>query len=134
LGVAQFTTLFPGHYLSRAPHIHVLAHFNGTTYPNGTYGGGYVSHVGQLFFDQDLITAVELTSPYSTNTQELTVNADDSILAEEAATSDPVVEYSLLGEDVSDGIFAWIAFGIDLTSEYTLSPAASLYASGGVED
>lgn len=134
LGVAQFTTLFPGHYTSRAPHIHVLAHFNGTTYANGTYGGGYVSHVGQIFFDQDLITAVELNFPYSTNTQDLTTNADDSILAEEAATSDPVVEYSLLGEDVTDGIFAWIAFGIDLTNEYTITPAASLYADGGVED
>jgi protocatechuate 3,4-dioxygenase beta subunit len=106
LGVAQFTTLFPGHYTSRAPHIHILAHFNGTTYPNGTYGGGYVSHVDQIFFNQDLITEVELTSPYSTNTQTLTTNANDSILAEEAAISDPVVEYSLLGKDVSDGIFA----------------------------
>lgn len=134
LGVAQFTTLFPGHYTSRAPHIHILAHFNGTIYPNGTYGGGYVSHVGQIFFDQDLITEVELTSPYNTNTQTLTTNADDSILAEEATTTDPVVEYSLLGEDVSDGLFAWIAFGIDLTSEQTITPAASLYASGGVED
>jgi len=81
-----------------------------------------------------LITAVELTSPYSTNTQDLTLNADDAILTEEAASSDPVVEYSLLGEDVADGIFAWIAFGIDLTNEYTVTPAASLYASGGVED
>jgi hypothetical protein len=62
------------------------------------------------------------------------LNADDSILAEEVADVDPIVEYSLLGESVSDGIFAWIAFGIDLTSEYTVSPAASLYASGGVED
>jgi hypothetical protein len=64
----------------------------------------------------------------------LTTNADDSIFAEEAASSDPVVEYSLLGESVSDGVFAWIAFGIDLTNEYTITPAASLYASGGVED
>jgi protocatechuate 3,4-dioxygenase beta subunit len=134
LGVAQFSTLFPGHYTSRATHIHVLAHFNGTMYANGTYGGGYVSHVGQIFFDQDLITAVELNAPYNTNTQNLTTNADDSILAQEAATTDPVVEYSLLGENVTDGIFAWIAFGINLTSEYTITPAASLYASGGVED
>jgi protocatechuate 3,4-dioxygenase beta subunit len=133
-GVAQFTTLFPGHYTGRATHIHVLAHFNGTTYANGTYGGGYVSHVGQVFFDQDLITQVEATSPYSTNTQDLTTNADDSIFSEEAASSDPVVEYSLLGDDVSSGVFGWVAFGIDLTSEYTVSPAASLYAEGGVED
>ena len=134
LGVAQFSTLFPGHYKSRATHIHILAHFNGTVHTNGTYGGGYVSHVGQVFFDQDLITAVELTVPYANNTQPLTDNADDSILAQEAATSDPVVEYSLLGKDVADGIFAWIAFGIDLSNEYTVTPAASLYASGGVED
>jgi len=134
LGVAQFTTLFPGHYTSRANHIHVLAHFNGTTYANGTYGGGYVSHVGQLFFDQDLISLVEATSPYSTNKQDLTLNADDSVLATEAASSDPVIEYSLLGEDVSDGVFGWIAFGIDLTNEETVSPVASLYADGGVEE
>lgn len=120
------------HYTSRATHIHVLAHFNGTTYANGTYGGGYVSHVGQLFFDQDLITQVEATSPYSTNTQDLTENDADAIFAEEAASSDPVVEYSLLGDDVSSGVFAWIAFGIDLTNEYSVTPAANLYAGGGV--
>ena len=56
------------------------------------------------------------------------------MLATEAASSDPVIEYSLLGEDVSDGVFGWIAFGIDLTNEETVSPAASLYAGGGVED
>ncbi|KAE9377367.1 extracellular dioxygenase [Stipitochalara longipes BDJ] len=133
-GVAQFATLFPGHYTGRAPHIHVLAHFNGTTYANGTYGGGYVSHVGQLFFDQDLITQVEATSVYSTNTQELTTNADDSIFSQEAASSDPVVEYSLLGDDVSSGVFGWVAFGVDLTNEFTVTPAASLYAGGGEEN
>jgi protocatechuate 3,4-dioxygenase beta subunit len=132
-GVAQFSTLFPGHYTSRANHIHVLAHFNGTIYANGTYGGGFVSHVGQLF-DQDLITQVEATSPYSTNTQELTLNSADQIFSQEAATVDPVVEYSLLGDDVSSGIFGWVAFGIDLTTEETVSPAASLYAEGGVEN
>ena len=93
-----------------------------------------MSHVGQLFFDQDLITQVEATSPYSTNTQELTLNSADQIFSQEAATVDPVVEYSLLGDDVSSGIFGWVAFGIDLTTEETLSPAASLYAEGGVEN
>ncbi|KAK0122542.1 hypothetical protein ONS96_009584 [Cadophora gregata f. sp. sojae] len=131
-GVAQFMTLFPGHYTSRATHIHVLAHFNGTQYENGTYAGGYVSHVGQLFFDQDLITQVEAVSPYSTNTQAITDNSDDAIFAEEAATTDPVIEYSLLGSDISSGVFGWVAFGIDLTSEQTVTGAASLTADGGV--
>ncbi|KAG9229497.1 Intradiol ring-cleavage dioxygenase [Amylocarpus encephaloides] len=132
-GVAQFTTLFPGHYTSRATHIHVLAHFNGTTHDNGTYSGGHVSHVGQVFFDQGLITQVEAVAPYRTNTQEITANADDAILSDEAAATDPVVEYSLLGDDIRAGVFGWIAFGVDLTSEQILSGAASLTASGGVE-
>lgn len=133
-GVAQFTTLFPGHYTGRATHIHVLAHFNGTVFANGTYGGGYVSHVGQLFFDQDLITEVEATSPYTSNTQTLTTNAEDSIFASEAASSDPIIEYSLLGDNVSAGIFGWVAFGIDLASEYSVNAAATLTSSGGVSD
>ncbi|CAL3968933.1 unnamed protein product [Diplocarpon coronariae] len=131
-GVAKFTTIFPGHYTGRATHIHVLAHFNGTLHDNGTYSGGYVSHVGQLFFAQDLISQVELTAPYNTNTQELKLNSADQILAEEAATVDPVVQYSLLGSDVSSGVFGWIAFGIDLTNQQTLTAAATLYESGGV--
>jgi protocatechuate 3,4-dioxygenase beta subunit len=132
-GVAKFTTLFPGHYTGRATHIHVMAHFNGTQFENGTYSGGYVSHVGQLFFDQDLITQVDAIEPYASNTQTITANSDDSILNQEAAGDhDPFVEYSFLGSDVSEGIFGWIAFGIDLSEQETLTPAATLYAEGGV--
>lgn len=109
-GVAQFTTLFPGHYTSRSNHIHVLAHFNGTIYANGSYDTRYVSHVGQLFFDQDLITQIEASSPYSANTQDLTTNVDDSIFSQEAASSDSVVEYSLLGDNVS----TWLASKLSL--------------------
>ncbi|KAH9212941.1 Intradiol ring-cleavage dioxygenase [Leptodontidium sp. 2 PMI_412] len=132
-GVAQFTTLFPGHYTGRATHIHVLVHFNGTSFENGTYAGGYVSHVGQLYFDQGLISEVEATGVYTTNIQTLTTNADDSILSTGVANGhDPFVEYSYLGDSVEDGIFAWISFGVDLTSQQTLTGAATLTENGGV--
>ncbi|KAI0310611.1 Intradiol ring-cleavage dioxygenase, partial [Amylostereum chailletii] len=131
-GVAQFLTVFPGHYTSRATHIHILAQENGTTFANGTYKASDVKHVGQFFFDQDLITQVEATSPYTTNTQTLTTNAEDSILSSEAGTIDPVLEYVLLGEDVSDGIFAWGAMGINVTASYDVSSAATLTEDGGV--
>ncbi|KAH6657469.1 Intradiol ring-cleavage dioxygenase [Truncatella angustata] len=136
-GVAQFETIFPGHYTSRATHIHLMVHQNATLYCNGTLGNEVVaSHVGQAFFDQDLITAVELTAPYSTNTQEVTENADDSILSEETATEgiDPFHEYTLLGDSVSDGVFAWLAFGINTTETSSVTPAAFYYAEGGVEN
>jgi len=132
-GVAQFTTLFPGHYTGRATHIHVLVHFNGTSFDNGTYAGGYVSHVGQLYFDQSLISEVEATSIYATNTQDLTTNADDNILSVGIANGhDPFVEYSYLGDSVEDGIFAWISFGVDLTSQQILTGAGTLTGIGGV--
>ncbi|KAJ5709720.1 hypothetical protein N7493_010011 [Penicillium malachiteum] len=138
-GVVQFESIFPGHYTGRATHIHVLTHSVNETsvLPNDTITGLYTahsSHVGQLFFDQDLISTVENTSPYSTNTQDLTTNADDSILSEEADTIDPFMEYVFLGDDVSDGIFAWITVGIDATEDSDITPAAYYTENGGVEN
>ncbi|KAI9149124.1 Catechol 1,2-dioxygenase 1 [Paramyrothecium foliicola] len=134
-GVAQFESLFPGHYTGRATHIHVLVHTNATLQANQTLGmENYASHVGQAFFDQDLISAVEELEPYAGNTQELTTNAEDSIFGEEVATEgvDPIMEYTLLGDSLSDGLFAWLAFGINTTQSNSVSPAAYLYAEGGV--
>ncbi|OTA55934.1 aromatic compound dioxygenase [Hypoxylon sp. EC38] len=134
-GVAQFESIFPGHYTSRATHIHIMVHQNAVLLANSTLGNNVsASHVGQAFFDQDLINAVELTAPYNTNTQELTLNADDGILSEETATDgvDPFFEYTLLGNDVTDGLFAWIAFGINATQSQSITPAAFYYKEGGV--
>ncbi|PYH46048.1 intradiol ring-cleavage dioxygenase [Aspergillus saccharolyticus JOP 1030-1] len=138
-GVVQFETIFPGHYTSRATHIHVLSHNpNATsTNSNDTLTGldsTTANHVGQLFFDQDLISEVEATSPYSTNTQELTTNANDSILSEEADTIDPFVEYVLLGDSISDGVFGWISLAIDSDESSSITPAAYYTADGGFEN
>lgn len=154
-GVIRYESIFPGHYTGRATHIHgtspvyiisikltllVLSHAADqvTVLPNGTLAGLYdtrTSHVGQIFFDQDLITEVEKTSPYAENTQELTTNAEDSIMGEEAATgADPVVNYVLLGDDVSQGVFAWISLGINATLNDSTEPAAWYTEEGGVEN
>lgn len=114
-GVLQFMSVVPGHYSGRAPHVHILAHTEGNweKLANNTISGGTTAaHVGQVFFDQDLITEVGKVEPYASNSQKLTLNADDSLMAEESATIDPVVEYVLLGDTVADGIFAWISMGI----------------------
>ncbi|KAF3765446.1 aromatic compound dioxygenase, partial [Cryphonectria parasitica EP155] len=121
-GVAQFQTVFPGHYSSRATHHHVIGHINATVLPNGTITGGNIAHVGQLFYDQDLIYAVEATYPYSLNTIPLTLNADDQILLSETddvdSDSDPFIEYAYLGDDLSDGLFGWITIAVNVTASY----------------
>ncbi|KAJ5989555.1 hypothetical protein N7481_004765 [Penicillium waksmanii] len=137
-GVAQFNTLFPGHYSGRATHIHVIAHTQGHVLSNNTLTGGQISHIGQLFFDQDLITKVEATSPYNENTVAITQNANDHVVQVETASSDsdPFFEYALLGDTVEDGIFGWITLGVNTSASHDsdASYAATLTANGGVSN
>lgn len=44
------------------------------------------------------------------------------------------MEYVLLGNDLSDGIFAWITVGVDSTEDTTVTPAAYYTEQGGVEN
>jgi hypothetical protein len=131
-GIVQFLTVFTGHYTGRAPHTHFIANSNGTVFSNGTFTAATTKHVGQLFYDQDLIAAVEQSEPYASNTQPLTLNTDDSILAEEADVIDPFVQYVYLGDSAADGIFGWIAFGINVTEASAVRAAANYTEAGGV--
>ncbi|KAK3349510.1 Intradiol ring-cleavage dioxygenase [Lasiosphaeria hispida] len=130
-GVAQFETLFPGHYTGRATHIHVMVHQHATPQANGTLLSLTAAHVGQVYFDQDLITRVEAQPEYVANKQPLTTNAQDFLLAEGAETSDPFVQYVLLGDKIEDGLLGWIAFGVNTTVQREVRPGATFYATGG---
>ena len=131
-GVAQWLSIFPGHYTGRTTHIHIAAYQNGTTFENGTHVAETVSHVGQVFFDQDLITEVEATEPYVSNTQVLTTNEQDGIMEGQASNMDPVLQYVYLGDSLADGLMMWGAVGIDAQAAYTITPAVILTEDGGV--
>ncbi|KAI6760386.1 hypothetical protein HG530_009246 [Fusarium avenaceum] len=135
-GIAVFKSIFPGHYSGRATHVHVVAHVNATEQSNHTIAGGSVSHIGQLFFDQDLITKVESTYPYNTSNVDITLNSVDHVFTVETedSDSDPIFNYVLLGDSVEDGIFSWITIGINATATYSTSYAAYLTESGGVKN
>ena len=136
-GVVEFDTLFPGHYQGRATHEHVITHTGATVLPNGSYTGGHISHLSQLFFDQSLINAVEALDPYNKNTIAKTSNAQDGFTGYSAtAAYDPFPEYIMLGTSLSQGLFAWIELGINPNSDYTqyAPPAAFWRAGGGVNN
>ncbi|KAK3313722.1 Intradiol ring-cleavage dioxygenase [Apodospora peruviana] len=123
-GVVQFGTIFPGHYTGRTVHTHVMVHTNAVALANGTIKDTTASHVGQFFYDQDLITLVRKTSPYNTNKQSLTLNNRDGILTQASTRGDPFINYVMLGEtSVSGGLLGWIAFGIDTTLAKKVSAA-----------
>jgi hypothetical protein len=110
----------------------VMSHINATVNSkNNTIHGGNVAHVGQLYFDQDLVDTVETFPPYNTNKQMWMKNAADFTMATGAFNSaDPVMEYVLLGKDVRDGIFAWINFGIDSKMSKKVMASAECSAEG----
>lgn len=126
-GVAQMTSIFPGHYTGRTTHVHFIGNYDTTVLPNNTYSGGHVSHVGQFFFDQDLITSVEAIAPYSTNKQSITLNSKDQVYSSASGGGyDPIFQYSLVGDSVEDGVYAWISVGVDMTAERNVMARSSL--------
>lgn len=138
-GVVGFQGIIPGHYTGRTHHIHLLAHSPGnwTTLENGTItGGNNTPHIGQVFFDQDLVDEVETLSPYTLNTQSWTKNDEDNIVVQEAEATgvDPMANYVLLGDSVADGVIAWISVGIDPSAVYEVDSAVQHTADGGIED
>ena len=107
---------------------------NSTLLPNGSYTGGVVSHIGQIFFDEALRSAVEATSPYNTNTVDVVSNDDDMWAPTQADNNyDPLVDYVYLGDDITDGLLTWISIGIDPTANYTDNASYAAYwdADGG---
>ncbi|CAG9953603.1 unnamed protein product [Clonostachys rosea f. rosea IK726] len=134
IGAIRFDGIFPGHYSGRTQHIHLMVHPNATERLNHTVEDITASHVGQVFFDQDLIDSVELLAPYNTNTQSVTKNAEDFHLEAILETSDPFLQYVLLGDQLSDGVLAWISFGVNTTSIRSVSAAAIYYEGGGIDN
>jgi hypothetical protein len=45
---------------------------------------------------------------------------------------DPFVEWVMLGDDVTDGIMAWISIGIDPTADQEVTSAGTIYKGYGV--
>jgi protocatechuate 3,4-dioxygenase beta subunit len=136
-GVVQFNTIFPGHYINRTNHIHVMSTDNATMLSNGTFEGGTVSHIGQTYFDQVLIEAVETNAPYTQNEQPLTRNDEDELTGDHATEDyDPFMKYVYLGDAAGDGLLPWITVGIDKTANYNrnVSVASHWHPNGGTDE
>lgn len=111
-----------------------VAWIDATVTENNTLTSGSAAHVGQVFWDQDLINAVEATSPYNTNTISITENADDRVIGNEVSDtdSDPFFSYVYLGDSLEDGLFGWITIGINTSATYSPNYSFEYTEAGGV--
>ncbi|KAF2843050.1 aromatic compound dioxygenase [Patellaria atrata CBS 101060] len=132
-GTASFITVVPGHYTGRPNHLHTIIHHGATKLPNNTIQGGTISHVGQFYFDQNLLSSVEKTAPYNTNTQALTLNSQDQLFKQGQGGGDnPVVQITQLGNTVESGLYGFIDVGVNPTARRNPSPVNFWTANGGM--
>lgn len=104
-GVVHFDSVFPGHYRGRANHVHVMATAGADVLPDGSVRGGTACHIGQAYFDDALVRAVEATEPYRRNPAP------------------------------ADGLLLWMTIGIDPAANHSRrrKAAARWRPSGGVD-
>lgn len=86
-----------------------------------------MAHLSQLFFDQKLIDAVEQLEPYNTNQIAQTLNVEDAFAGYGATEEyDPFINYIVLGNDLSSGLFAWAELGLNTVRTHTSSIVLNL--------
>ncbi|MCW2871509.1 intradiol ring-cleavage dioxygenase [Actinacidiphila oryziradicis] len=113
-GKVHITSIWPGHYVSRAVHVHMRVH-TGVTLADGTYTGGNICHTGQLFFDPDINAKIQAAAPYSANTTAETLLADDSVYDDAGAISG-LLTLKPQGKNASHGYSASLTVGVDSTA------------------
>ncbi|MER6085430.1 intradiol ring-cleavage dioxygenase [Streptomyces sp. NPDC001833] len=109
-GQVSLVSIWPGHYVSRAVHVHMRVHTD-VTLTDDSYTGGSIIHTGQLFFDADINTEVQASSPYSDNTTTET-QLDDDTIYDGGGASSGLLTLTALGDSVSDGYTATLTVGV----------------------
>jgi protocatechuate 3,4-dioxygenase beta subunit len=114
-GVADFSTTYPGWYVSRDTHIHLKVHIGG----NGTgekYKGGHVCHIGQIAFSDAISDVVSKCEPYVQHKQARTQLDHDTVF--HGPLSNVMLKLSAKNAaDPSQGFVGTIAFYVDPEAE-----------------
>jgi hypothetical protein len=108
-------TMFPGYNIFRTTHIHVTNQIT-LTGNDSSYSDAGVQHLGQLFFDEDLIDSVYQLDTYKAHlsTLDRTTNSEDSLYS--TANGDgysSVVSVSKLGKSLANGLVGYITIGLN---------------------
>jgi len=135
-GIVEISTIYPGYYTGRAPHIHIMVHKDWTQSANGTLvsHAGTVVHIGQAFFPENWNDQVYRTAPYPSNTNRRTLNSQDQFLGE--ASANGYSAYTdlqfLSGSDMSGGLVGYLTLGVNSRSSYTINNKNYNTGTGGI--
>ena len=81
-GRVTFQTVFPGFYQGRTNHIHFKVRLGGQTGEargHQTYVAGHTSHIGQVFFPEDVSADLMKHEPYASHKIHRTTTTEDGV-------------------------------------------------------
>jgi protocatechuate 3,4-dioxygenase beta subunit len=114
-GIVSFKTVFPGYYMGRTNHIHFKVRVGGHADAQ-TYAEGHTSHVGQIFFDEEINARLMAREPYSLHKIHRTTNAEDGIYNGQSGRLSIASIEPVSGGDLVNGARASIVAALDPTA------------------
>ena len=114
-GVATFTTVFPGFYQGRTNHIHFKVRIGGRA-TERSYEAGHTSHIGQVFFPEDVAAKLMTLEPYRSHAIHRTTQAEDGIYQGEHGAASVAELHAVKRDDPAAGFRASLIAGVDPTA------------------
>jgi protocatechuate 3,4-dioxygenase beta subunit len=124
-GTVRFRTIFPGFYQGRTNHIHFKVRLGDTfsefqsgccAFRRSDNGDGHVSHVGQIFFPEEVAVELMSRAPYNEHKIHRTTQAGDGVFNRQGGAQMIAKPAALSGTDVHAGLSASIAAAVDPTA------------------
>jgi protocatechuate 3,4-dioxygenase beta subunit len=111
-GAVRFRTVFPGFYMGRTNHIHFKVRVGGHA-SKRSYAAGHTSHVGQVFFPEEVATALMRHEPYSLHKIHRTTQAEDQVFNDQHGELCIARIQPLRGGQFSAGMHAEMIASVD---------------------
>jgi protocatechuate 3,4-dioxygenase beta subunit len=111
-GMVEFSTIYPGWYVSRDVHIHVRVHVDGGI-TDASYRGGHVAYTGQLFFKDEITDAIASHQPYAKHDATRTRQDEDDVFVTQHGSGSMLTLTQLNKRSIEDGFIATAVLGID---------------------
>lgn len=126
-GTVEFRTVFPGVYMGRTNHIHFKVRVGGQA--GKSYQAGHASHVGQIFFPEELAANLMAQEPYRRHQIHRTTQAEDQVFGDQQGELSIARVEHLNAQDPAAGLRAELIAAVDPT--VTPAPARRGGGPGG---
>jgi protocatechuate 3,4-dioxygenase beta subunit len=110
-GVVEFRTVFPGVYPGRTNHIHFKVRVGGQA--GRSYRAGHTSHVGQVFFPEELAIQLMQQEPYRQHQIHRTTQAEDGVFGDQHGELSIAQVEALHEGDFTAGLRAELIASVD---------------------